>query len=265
MYQKDKVFIDELKWIQSDNLREFAAAVVQKLPDYFFDVPASSTGKYHSKTACGPGGLVRHTKAALMIAEDLFRVDLLFPFSQEEKDCILIALMFHDGWKHGDVTRSKYTSFDHPLVAVKHIEEFYTDTDMPSITETQKSLIVAGISSHMGQWNTNNRSSIVLPKPETEVQRFVHLCDYMASRRYLIYEFEHPYEPAKFTISENKVALQNGISALIDLCKQKIADGTDRELIYGIIAKFNNNVKNPTKIQTLDIVNKITSEVEALA
>ena len=84
MYQKDKVFIDELKWIQSDKLREFATAVVQKLPDYFFDVPASSTGKYHSKTACGPGGLVRHTKAALMIAEDLFRVDLLFPFSQED-------------------------------------------------------------------------------------------------------------------------------------------------------------------------------------
>lgn len=264
MYQKDKVFIDELKWIQSDELRAFAAAVVQKLPDYFFDVPASSTGKYHSSSCLGPGGLVRHTKAALILANDFFRMDI-YPFSQEQKDCILIALLFHDGWKHGDVTRSKYTSFDHPLVAVKHIEEFYTDPTIPTITNSQKDLIASAMSSHMGKWNTNTHSSVILPIPESAVQKFVHFCDYCASRSYLVYKFEHPYDPAQFAISEDKAALQNGISALIDLCKQKIASGEDRETIYGIIAKFNNNVKNPMKIQTLDIVNKITSEVEALA
>ena len=35
----------------------------------------------------------------------------------------------------------------------------------------------------MGEWNENKRSSTVLPKPETDIQKFVHMCDYLASRK----------------------------------------------------------------------------------
>ena len=37
----------------------------------------------------------------------------------------------------------------------------------------------------MGQWNKNKYSKIELPKPELEPQKFVHMCDYLASRKWL--------------------------------------------------------------------------------
>ena len=45
--------------------------LIDSLPDYFFEVAAASTGKYHPKYAQGEGGLVRHTKAAVKIAYEL--------------------------------------------------------------------------------------------------------------------------------------------------------------------------------------------------
>ena len=46
------------------------------LPEYFFEVAASSTGKYHPVYALGVGGLVRHTIAAVEIANEMYRMDM---------------------------------------------------------------------------------------------------------------------------------------------------------------------------------------------
>ena len=45
------------------------------------------------------------------------------------------------------------------------------------------------ISSHMGQWNTDRKSSVVLPLPTTKYQKFVHLCDYLSSRKFMNVKF----------------------------------------------------------------------------
>jgi hypothetical protein len=42
----------------------------------------------------------------------------------------------------------------------------------------------------MGQWNTDKRSSVVLPKPKTVIEKLVHLADYLASRKSLEFNFE---------------------------------------------------------------------------
>ena len=39
------------------------------------------------------------------------------------------------------------------------------------------------IESHMGQWNTDKRSSITLPLPKNKYQTVLHLSDYLASRK----------------------------------------------------------------------------------
>lgn len=44
---KSELFQNELKTIQSDDIRDFAKVVLDDAPDYFFKVAASSTGKYH--------------------------------------------------------------------------------------------------------------------------------------------------------------------------------------------------------------------------
>ena len=50
--EKIKVFENEYLYIKNDDLKEDAKYLVSKLPDYFFKVDASSTGKYHPSFLC---------------------------------------------------------------------------------------------------------------------------------------------------------------------------------------------------------------------
>ena len=46
------------------------------------------------------------------------------------------------------------------------------------------------IESHMGEWTVDPYTKKeVLPKPRTAEQRFVHMCDYLASRKFLDVKF----------------------------------------------------------------------------
>ena len=60
----------EIKEIKDNRLRENLEIIVNNLPDYFFLVPASSTGKYHPSFSLGDGGLLRHSKVAFRIVFD---------------------------------------------------------------------------------------------------------------------------------------------------------------------------------------------------
>ena len=51
-------------------------------------------------------------------------------------------------------------------------------------------LIADTISKHMGQWNIDKKSDIVLPKPNNKYARMVHVADYLASRKSLTMDFE---------------------------------------------------------------------------
>lgn len=46
-------FENEIAWIHSQDIQQFAKYCVDNLPDYFFTVPASSSGKYHPSYALG--------------------------------------------------------------------------------------------------------------------------------------------------------------------------------------------------------------------
>ena len=64
-------FAAELTLITDPGIRAFTEKCIEELPDYFFRVPASSTGKYHPRISLGEGGLLRHTQMAVQIAADL--------------------------------------------------------------------------------------------------------------------------------------------------------------------------------------------------
>ena len=42
----------------------------------------------------------------------------------------------------------------------------------------------------MGQWNVDYNGNEVLPKPHNKYQRFVHMCDFLASKKFLEVEFD---------------------------------------------------------------------------
>ena len=184
---KIKVFEKELNYIKNEKYKDNAKILIDLLPDYFFSVSASSTGKYHPSFALGDGGLVRHTKVAVRMAIEMFNdSSITGAYTNNEKDLMIIALMMHDGLKSG-LEKSKYTKFDHPILVCNYIKD---NKDKLSFSDKEINFITSVISSHMGPWNTNDYSDVILPKPETSRQRFVHMCDYLASRKVFDIKFD---------------------------------------------------------------------------
>ena len=184
---KIKTFDKEINYINNPRYKENIKILIDLLPDYFFEVPASSTGKYHPSFALGDGGLVRHTKVAVRIAKELFNDESVSgAYTHNEKDLMMMALIMHDGLKSG-LKKSQYTNFDHPLLVSNYIKE---NKDKLTLNEKEINFLCSVIESHMGPWNTNSYSNVILPKPETRYQRFVHMCDYLASRKFLDVKFD---------------------------------------------------------------------------
>ena len=180
---KIKYFEKEISYIKNKEKQDDIKKLIDLLPDYFFKIPASSTGKYHPKFASTEHGLVKHTKAAVRIAYDMF--ETVNNISEDDKDLIIMALLMHDGLKKGN-PEEQYTRFDHPLLVSKLIMEHAKELSM-KIDDVRKMCMM--IESHMGKWNTSKFSKIVLPIPKDELSRYVARCDYLASRSYLNIKF----------------------------------------------------------------------------
>lgn len=181
VFKKEYTYIKTKKYV--DNIKK----IIDMLPDYFFEVAASSTGKYHPSFSLGEGGLVRHTKAAVRIAYELLENNTISSqFNKEEKDLMICALLIHDGLKHG-LEYSEYTVFDHPI----QISNFIKDNkDKLTLTDNEIMFICNIIESHMGEWTRDHKGNEVLPKPVNKYQKFVHMCDFLASRKFLDIKFD---------------------------------------------------------------------------
>mgnify|MGYP002076899496 FL=1 len=177
-----KIFDSILNTIENEDIRYFAEQCIETIPDYFWEVGASSTGKYHPQYALGELGLARHTCALVRFLNHISSVDCFAnKFTSREKDLMRVAGMMHDTRKSGDdeaYAKNKFTKFDHPLLAANEIR-----TLIGFISEEELKLVATTIESHMGQWNTDKRSKVVLPLPKNKYQKMLHLADYLASRK----------------------------------------------------------------------------------
>ena len=87
---KIEYFNKEYNYIKDENNIEDVKVLIDLLPDYFFEIPASSTGKYHPKFASTRYGLLKHTKVAVRIAHELLENESIgYKFSDKEKDLIM--------------------------------------------------------------------------------------------------------------------------------------------------------------------------------
>jgi len=114
---KSDVFNNQTRLIQKPELRQLVIDTLEAAPDYFYTMPASSTGKYHPAYTLGNGGLVRHTKAAVKIAECLLSLEM-YEALAKKSDEIYAAIILHDSVKKG-LTGTQYTTTEHPLDAAK--------------------------------------------------------------------------------------------------------------------------------------------------
>lgn len=181
-----EIFNREINYIKNIRIKNSLITMLDKLPDYFYEVPASSTGKHHPKFASGPAGLVRHTKAAVRIAIEIFNDTTLDNFTDDEKDLLIMAITLHDGLKSGKV-KSEHTLFEHPILICEYIKD---NKKYLELTDEEINFVCDAIITHMGPWTKNYKGEEVLSPPKTKYQRFVHLCDLLASKKFLEIKFD---------------------------------------------------------------------------
>ena len=171
-----RLFNRELDLIVDEELRMVVKSfLLERVPDYFWTEGASSSGKFHPEFSQGIGGLVRHTKAVVMFAEELLRMSSYAYMKEQYKDYAIAACIVHDTFKYGlsDYDKSEYKN--HARNAAKAFQMFALECDYhPS------ELLLNAISAHMGQWSTEKED-----RPFTNIDRLVHLADYMASRAFI--------------------------------------------------------------------------------
>ncbi|MBR2828010.1 MAG: hypothetical protein IKE70_02105 [Bacilli bacterium] len=182
-----ELFNMEIGYLKDSKYQESLLKIIDALPEYWFVEAASSTGKYHPSYALGEGGLLRHSKAAMRIGYDLLsNPGIGDKYTSREKDLMLMALLVHDGLKLG-LPKEKYTRFDHPILMANYIMD---KKDEFLLNEEDAKFISDVIKTHMGVWTTDYNGEEVLEKPKTKYQNFVHMCDYLASRKSLIVPFD---------------------------------------------------------------------------
>ena len=172
-----KLFERELELIVNEELRMAVKSYMEEAtPGYFWTDGASSSGKYHPKFSQGIGGLVRHTKAVVMFAEELLRMSSYAYMKDEYKDYVIAACIIHDTAKYGIDGFDKAEYKNH----AKNASIAFANYCEQVMDYTPHFLLLNAIESHMGQWSTERED-----RPFTSVDRCVHMADYMASRSFI--------------------------------------------------------------------------------
>ena len=153
-----------LQLIEDDRTRALTLNLSRNAPEYFWQVPASSSGFHHP--ACrGDRGLWAHT---LMLSTVIDRLADSYVeqglIDRSDVDFAHAAAILHDQRKNGDPENpaNKSTS-DHEL----RMAEFIRTTGLDD-------RVADAVESHMGPWYDG-------PKPETHLDQLVHTADMVAS------------------------------------------------------------------------------------
>ena len=190
---KAEHFSHELTLIADEELAKMISLFLEeRVPAYFWTDGASSSGKYHPQFSQGKGGLVRHTKAVVLFAEELLRMSSYSFMREDHKDFVIAACILHDTIKYGfneNIDKAEYKN--HAKNAAYAFRMFCLEHDyQPS------EYLLGAIRSHMGQWSTDKDD-----KPFTPIDRCVHMADYMASRSFI----DIPQVKEQFHEAENIV------------------------------------------------------------
>lgn len=189
MIDKVKLLRREIDYIKDDIIRNFTIVAVNLLPDYFAEIPASSSGKYHPSYALGIGGLLRHTIAAVNIANCMFHnTTVCGNFTDRHKDLIVSALILHDGLKSG-LPQQPHTEERHPVGVTVFLRN-EINLAAPNMYDSVMDEVFPLIQTHMGQWNTTKEGKEFIGLPASGPARYVHMCDFLASRKFIEINFD---------------------------------------------------------------------------
>ena len=223
--EKLNFFKVEYNYMKDANKKEFLKELITSTPDYFFNIEASSTGKHHPKYTTKEHGLVLHTRAVMNFVRYMTEIEQC-TFSDTEKDLLMISAFVHDTLKRGN-PETRYTVANHPLLAAERVRTYRDTSFNKYISNSELNYIANAVASHMGQWNTDYNGNEILPKPETEAQKLLHLADYLASQKTIEFNFDKletkptSYDKEKFLklYNDEKTINEIGIELGMDVRK----------------------------------------------
>lgn len=198
--EKLKVFEKHLKMIKSAVIRDFTEYCLVRFPNYFWTLPASTSGRRHG----GEETLIDHIQGCLFLAECV--IDQMNDvWTKRQKDQLISALILHDGWRcHG--TTDEECRYTEEMLEKKGIEEktrllgkLCTDPEHPEagyrevlrlaleynrenpqapINTKDLSIIGKAVRCHYGPWTKTPNIPFSLDWPFSSVVMQVHNIDY---------------------------------------------------------------------------------------
>lgn len=185
---KNKLLNIIVREFETEHMRYYCEDMIEQIPDYIFQMPSSTSFKYHNATQCQPHGQLLHIVMFGTIMNYILGLKYVKErTTSEERDCLRCTAIFHDALKCGD---TKHTVHEHPMLAAQWIRETTVEHD---ISDELKQRIADLCESHSGEWTSSVRSKFVLEEPKTDEQFLVHMCDYLASRKNLDMKYEKEY------------------------------------------------------------------------
>jgi putative nucleotidyltransferase with HDIG domain len=139
-----RLYYQEINKIQDKDILNFTIYAANNAAPEFYQVPCSSSGRFHPVEDNGKQGLLRHLIKASTVAEQFARRSM---FNQYEIDMARSATLLHDICKNGHPW-GKYTDYRHGIIAVEFLKVF------PLNNDTTRKIITDAIRYHMTPWNT---------------------------------------------------------------------------------------------------------------
>jgi hypothetical protein len=162
-------YLSHVMNFHDEDLRKLGMDLIVVLPNYFWELPASSSGHHHPVDERGQHGLVIHSfrvaRAGLCLTESRKL--------QKYNDIMKFCGLFHDGGRYGfDEFPERHTIPEHPEMMAEFVKEHSTvraDSVMKAIN---------CIRTHSGLWGKY--------PPQCEFEWMFHDADNVASKLHLI-------------------------------------------------------------------------------
>ncbi len=198
--EKLDVFREYLDLVQTPQINEFTQFILLRLPEYFWTLPASTTGKNHGADET----LLDHVLACLYMAK---QVNNQFEnhWTQRQKDQLYSSLMLHDGWRCGEpgnecrITQEMIdekkldqkllgnlkTAREHAEVGYRQLLQLVAEYNRDAarngynqIGGNNYSMILKAVRFHYGPWTQGSDKSFSLSWPYDSVVMQCHNIDF---------------------------------------------------------------------------------------
>ena len=145
-----------------------------------WELPTSSTGKYHQKKGGRVPSCAEHVYEMLYSASKIIK---MFNINKKTADCdmVLLAVVWHDAFKYGKFGSAKHTDYKHDRIMGDVIAE--NESSLKEIfSDEQINILEMMIRFHSGRWSTNHKNTNKINFSEfPQYVLFIHMLDMLST------------------------------------------------------------------------------------